>query len=82
MATNYVEKMLVFVDESSKDERTIYQHYGRAFQGQRADLPSRFVRGTAQYPSSNVSQRVYSRGGKGILGGVTSLVEMDGSGLE
>ncbi|KAH7871051.1 uncharacterized protein C8R40DRAFT_1007066, partial [Lentinula edodes] len=33
------------VDETSKDERTIYRHYGRAPAGQRATISANFVRG-------------------------------------
>ena len=38
-------RSLVFVDESSKDDRTIYRHYGRAPAGSRATIPAQFVRG-------------------------------------
>ncbi|KAJ3764872.1 hypothetical protein FB446DRAFT_600811, partial [Lentinula raphanica] len=34
-----------FVDETSKDDRTIYRHYGRAVSGQRATISANFVRG-------------------------------------
>ncbi|KAJ3826961.1 hypothetical protein F5880DRAFT_1450822, partial [Lentinula raphanica] len=33
------------IDETSKDDRTIYRHYGRAISGQRAVIPANFVRG-------------------------------------
>ena len=36
---------MVFVDETSKDDRTIYRHYGRAAAGQRATIRANFVRG-------------------------------------
>ena len=36
---------MVFVDETSKDDRTIYRHYGRAVLGQRANVSAPFVRG-------------------------------------
>ncbi|KAJ3752886.1 hypothetical protein EV360DRAFT_15643, partial [Lentinula raphanica] len=34
-----------FVDETSKDDRTIYRHYGHAVSGQRATISANFVRG-------------------------------------
>lgn len=37
--------MCVCVDESSKDDRTIYRHYGRAASGDRAAIDVNFVRG-------------------------------------
>ena len=37
VARNYVPSMMVFVDETSKDNRTIYCHYGRAVLGHRAN---------------------------------------------
>lgn len=42
---NWVASQLVFVDESSKDDRTIYRHYGRAILGQRAEISAPFIRG-------------------------------------
>ena len=42
---NWMANQLVFVDETSKDERTIYRHYGRALLGERAVLSAPFVRG-------------------------------------
>ncbi|KAL4258543.1 Transposase IS630-like protein [Pleurotus pulmonarius] len=42
---HYVAEQIVVVDESSKDERTLYRRYGRAPVGQRADLAAPFVRG-------------------------------------
>ena len=41
-----VPSMLVFVDESSKDNRTIYRHFGRAPAGTRAVRNVPFARGT------------------------------------
>jgi transposase len=41
----YASSQLLFVDESSKDDRTIYRHYGRAPSGHRAVIPANFVRG-------------------------------------
>ena len=43
---NWVAEQLVFVDESSKDNRTIYRHFGRAPSGQRAVSHIPFLRGT------------------------------------
>ncbi|KAJ3831008.1 hypothetical protein F5878DRAFT_549987 [Lentinula raphanica] len=45
VTTHYVASQLVFVDETSKDDRTIYRHYGRAVSGQRATISANFVRG-------------------------------------
>jgi len=45
MGANFIGRQLIFVDESSKDERTIYRHYGRSFLGQRATISAPFVRG-------------------------------------
>jgi transposase len=42
---NWVARQLVFVDETSKDERTIYRHYGRSIKGTQAHLSAPFVRG-------------------------------------
>ena len=36
MTSNYTADQLVFLDESSKDERVILRRYGRAIEGQRA----------------------------------------------
>lgn len=41
----YSASQLLFVDESSKDDRTIYRHYGRSVAGERATIPANFVRG-------------------------------------
>lgn len=45
VATQLHARMCVCLDESSKDERTIYRHYGRAPAGQRATISANFVRG-------------------------------------
>lgn len=42
---NWVASQLVFVDESSKDDRTIYRHFGRSVSGMRAVIPAQFIRG-------------------------------------
>jgi transposase len=42
---HWTANQLVFVDESSKDERTIYRHYGRSVEGERAHLVAPFRRG-------------------------------------
>ena len=45
MNAHYTAPQLVFVDETSKDDRTIYRHYGRAPAGQRATIHANFVHG-------------------------------------
>ena len=45
-AANWVANQLVFVDETSKDNRTIYSHFGRAVSGERAVSHEPFNRGT------------------------------------
>ena len=45
MRTHFMASQLVMVDETSKDDRTIYRHYGRAVNGQRATISAKFVRG-------------------------------------
>ena len=42
---HYIASQMVFVDETSKDDRTIYRHYGRAVTGRRATINANFVRG-------------------------------------
>ena len=42
---NWVASQLVFVDETSKDDRTIYCHYGRSIRGTDANISAPFVRG-------------------------------------
>ena len=42
---NFVAAQIVWTDESSKDDRTIYRHYGRAPVGHRAVIDTQFVRG-------------------------------------
>ncbi|KAL5534821.1 hypothetical protein ACEPAG_1285 [Sanghuangporus baumii] len=42
---NWVANQLVFVDETSKDDRTIYRHYGRSILGKAAEFSAPFVRG-------------------------------------
>jgi transposase len=42
---DFTARQGVWTDETSKDERTIYRHYGRAPAGERATIPARFVRG-------------------------------------
>lgn len=44
--SEFVAEQMVFVDESSKDERTIYRRFGRAPKGQDATVSAKFVRGT------------------------------------
>ena len=45
VSTNFSAEMVISVDESSKDDRTIYRHYGRAPHGQRPTIYANFVRG-------------------------------------
>jgi hypothetical protein len=42
---NFIASQMIFIDESSKDDRTIYRHYGRAPSGRRATIQANFVRG-------------------------------------
>ena len=42
---NLIAQQCITIDESSKDDRTIYRHYGRAIRGQRAVSSQPFVRG-------------------------------------
>jgi hypothetical protein len=42
---HFMASQMVFIDETSKDERTIYQHYGRSIAGTRATISANFVRG-------------------------------------
>ncbi|VDC07111.1 unnamed protein product [Peniophora sp. CBMAI 1063] len=42
----YLPEELGFIDEVSKDERTLGRHYGRALMGLRAEAEQPFVRGT------------------------------------
>ncbi|THU92537.1 hypothetical protein K435DRAFT_593366, partial [Dendrothele bispora CBS 962.96] len=39
----YTARQLLFIDETSKDDCTIYQHYGCSILGQRATIPANFV---------------------------------------
>ncbi|THU78452.1 hypothetical protein K435DRAFT_593326, partial [Dendrothele bispora CBS 962.96] len=36
---------ILVIDETSKDDRTIYPHYGRSVLGERATIAANFVRG-------------------------------------
>lgn len=42
---HYTASQMVFVDETSKDDRTIYRHYGRSVVGRRATINANFMRG-------------------------------------
>ena len=42
---HFAASQMIFVDETSKDDRTIYRHYGRAISGRRATIRANFVRG-------------------------------------
>lgn len=44
--SEFVAAQMVFVDESSKDDRTIYRRFGRAPRGMKAATGAKFVRGT------------------------------------
>lgn len=46
MNNHYVAEQLVFVDESSKDDRTIFRKFGWAPKGQQAEISTNFVHGT------------------------------------
>jgi transposase len=43
--THFMASQMVFVDETSKDDRTVYRHYGRSVSGTRATISANFVRG-------------------------------------
>jgi len=45
MRANWVAKQCVMVDETSKDDRTLFRLYGRSPLGHRAPVPANFVRG-------------------------------------
>ena len=45
-SANWVADQLVFVDETSKDDRTMYRRYGRAPTGSQATVREPFKRGT------------------------------------
>ncbi|KDQ58638.1 hypothetical protein JAAARDRAFT_57538 [Jaapia argillacea MUCL 33604] len=45
MQANFVASQVVTVDESSKDDWTIFQRYGRSSSGHRATIDAPFVRG-------------------------------------
>ncbi len=41
--THFIASQMVFVDETSKDNRTIYRHYGCAVVGRHASITANFV---------------------------------------
>ncbi len=43
--THFTASQMIFVDKTSKDEQTIYQHYGCSIVGTRATISANFVRG-------------------------------------
>lgn len=45
MQENWVASQVVVVDETSKDDRTIYRHHGWSARGTRAETTAQFVRG-------------------------------------
>jgi hypothetical protein len=38
ISTNYTADQMVFLDESAKDNHTVYRHHGRAAQGGRSEV--------------------------------------------
>jgi hypothetical protein len=42
---HFTASQMIFIDETSKDDQTIYQHYGRTIAGNRATISANFVRG-------------------------------------
>src|SRR5258708_6351034 len=42
--THFIASQMVFVDETSKDDWTIYRHYGCSVVGRRATIATNFVR--------------------------------------
>lgn len=57
--TEFVAEQMVFVDESSKDERTIYRRFGRAPKGQAATVKAKFVRGTCYSIAAAITTEGY-----------------------
>ena len=45
MREHLVAEQVITVDESSKDDRTIFRHFGRAPRGHRASIDADFVHG-------------------------------------
>jgi len=41
--THFIASQMVFIDETSKDNWTIYHHYGRSVVGRRAMIAANFV---------------------------------------
>jgi len=62
---------MVWTDKSSKDDRTIYHHYGRAAAGQRAVIDAQFVRGEhySILPAMTVDGYIATRIIPGSVGG-------------
>ncbi len=42
---HFTASQMIFVDKTSKDDRTIYWHYGRSVAGHRASINANFMRG-------------------------------------
>jgi transposase len=42
---HFMASQMVFINETSKDERTIYRHYGRSIAGTRTTISANFVQG-------------------------------------
>ena len=64
-------EMLIAIDESSKDDRTIYRHYGRSPVGTRPEIRAPFVRGTrwSILPAMNVEGYMACRVVQGSING-------------
>jgi hypothetical protein len=43
--THFTASQMIFIDETSKDDRTIYRHYGRSAAGGCATIDANFMRG-------------------------------------
>jgi hypothetical protein len=71
MQDHWIAKQVIFVDESSKDDRTILCRYGRALSGQRAVMNANFVRG-------NRYSLVAAMGVDGYIGTRIVLGSVDG----
>jgi transposase len=50
---HFTASQMVFVEETSKDDRIIYRHYGRSIAGGRATINANFVRGNVHLQGEN-----------------------------
>jgi transposase len=55
----FVAEQMVFVDESSKDDRTIFRRWGRAPSGKPATIEANFVRGTRYSIIASITMEGY-----------------------